>query len=84
MKWCVEDYNVHVEPCKSPRNAIKYVTKEDPNPLLKNVNAEECSFHKKMMDWIKANPEYDLFDPFICSRPNFYKLITMVSDILKN
>ncbi|CAF0837382.1 unnamed protein product [Brachionus calyciflorus] len=77
MQWCVSDYNAHIEPCKSPRNAIKYVTKEDQRPLLKNINSEECAFHKKMMDWIKTNPTYYFYDPFICSRPNLYKLITM-------
>ncbi|CAF1028365.1 unnamed protein product [Brachionus calyciflorus] len=84
MKWCAEEFVSNIEPCKSPRNAIKYVTKEDPNPILKNINADECSFHKRMMDWIKANPEYDLFDPFISARPNYYKLITMAhSDYYK-
>jgi hypothetical protein len=78
MNWCAEQFVSNIEPCKSPRNAIKYVTKEDPNPILKNINSDECSFHKKMMDWIKANPEYDLYDPFISARPNYYKLITMV------
>lgn len=79
MDWCASGFNSNIEACKSSRNAIIYVTKEDTNPLLKNINPEECAFHKKMMDWIKANPEFNIYDPFICSRPNLYKLITMVN-----
>lgn len=78
MNWCADGYQSNIESCKSSKNAIIYCTKEDSNPILKNINQDECSFYKKLIDWIKANPEFNYYDPFICSRPNFYKLIVLV------
>lgn len=84
MNWCSGGvYKSNIEACKSAKNAIIYCTKEDANPILKNINPDECAFYKKLIDWIKENPEFNYFDPFICSRPNLYKMIVLVKLIKK-
>ena len=72
------EHGLHVTKVRSERNYLKYITKEDHNPLLKNINHKMLSFYFRAIEWASNTLEYKEADPFILAHPQFYNLLKHV------
>lgn len=66
---------VNIQVCKSRRNTLKYVTKEDECPLF-NCSESELSFAYRARAWAKRTPLFRFYDPFVLEYPQYYRLLS--------
>ena len=64
--------HLDVQPCRSKRNALKYISKEDKH-LYFNCKVSDLNFYYRCFDWCRHAPIYRRTDPFVvqhrfCSR----------------
>jgi len=69
---------VLVEKCKSQKSWIKYITKEDSQPLLKGVDIRALSFYCLAIDWARNTPQFKFSDPFVLNHPQYFRLLEYV------
>lgn len=77
-------HGIHVTKVKSERNYLKYITKEDHNPMLKNIETKKLSFYYRAVEWANNTPEYEAADPFVLSHPQYYNLLKQVHSSVHN
>lgn len=75
---------VDIQGCKSSRNTLKYITKEDFYPLIHNINKSQLSFGYQATDWANSITHYDPHHPFILSHPQYYKYLAEVYQSVKS
>lgn len=63
---------------KSESRVMRYVTKEDTLAIFKGIPTDQASMFLKLTEFIKENETFSFHNPFIASRPNYYKYIQMV------
>lgn len=63
---------IHVEPVRSFRNYMVYISKEDYKLCHQNVDVDSFSYQWRMMNFISRNHRYCLTDPFILGLPTQY------------
>lgn len=78
MRDIEREHGIHVTKVRSERNYLKYITKEDCNPLLKNISSKTLSFYMRAIEWAKNTPEYQAADPFILGHPQYHNLLKQV------
>lgn len=60
-----EDPALDIVACRSPRNVLVYITKEDVNCLIKNVDTRLLSFNYRCHEWAGRNIEFKVTHPFV-------------------
>lgn len=60
---------------RSRRNVLKYITKEDKEPLY-NVKLSDLHFYAQAYHWAKNTPVFKVSDPFVACRPNQYRYLS--------
>lgn len=65
----------HLEACRSPRNSIKYCTKEDENALLHGIELSHCHLYYQACKWVDRTARYRYDDPFVVARPQYYRFL---------
>ena len=75
-----EDFvgNIHVSKVRSEHTYLKYITKQDSHPLLKNIDTKKLSFFYRAIQWAKNTQKYEAADPFVLGNPQFYNLLKQV------
>lgn len=68
-------YHYNLQNCKSRRNTLKYITKEDSDPRTKNISKHELSFYVQAIKWIDSCEMFDHCDPFVASHPQYYRYL---------
>lgn len=53
-----------IQPLKSRRNTLKYITKEDRAPLT-NIKISDLSFNAQIYDWAKRTTRFDMTNWFV-------------------
>lgn len=69
---------VLIEKCKSQKSWIKYITKEDSEPLLKGVDIRALSFYCLAIEWARNTPQFKFSDPFVLNHPQYFRLLEYV------
>lgn len=77
VKACVPPFGgtINVQHCRSRRNVLKYVTKEDERPLF-NCAASELSFSYRARTWARNTQTFRYYDPFVLEYPQYYRLLS--------
>jgi hypothetical protein len=65
---------VNIQSCKSKRNWLKYISKEDDYPLH-NVPVSKLSFRAQALHWGRSCIEFSLLDPFVVQYRHMYKYL---------
>jgi hypothetical protein len=65
---------VNVQCCKSRRNVLRYITKEDQSPLF-NCRSSELSFAYRANVWCRSTLSWSYKDPFVLEHPQYYRLL---------
>ena len=55
---------IDVQPCKSKKSWLKYITKEDDDPYF-NVKVSDLHFRYRTMHWCRGNRRLDIAHPFV-------------------
>lgn len=66
--------NFDLQIAKSPRNILKYITKEDNKPLT-NVSTDQLNFNCQIYNWAENTQHFNHTDPFIVKHRNYYNYI---------
>lgn len=66
--------SVNVQKCKSERNALKYVTKEDKNAYF-NVSVDHLSFYYRLHYWGRNTVHFRHDDPFVVEHKHLYRYL---------
>jgi hypothetical protein len=66
--------SLDVQPCRSSRNWLKYITKEDEEPLF-NCPVDRLSFSFRAKFWASNTPTFSYRDPFVLEHWNKYKFL---------
>lgn len=69
---------IHITKVRSERNYLKYITKSDREPMIKNIDPQKLSFFYQANQWAKHTPQYDPADAFILNHPQYYNLLKQV------
>lgn len=69
---------LHIESCRSEKTWLKYITKQDADPLVKGIEFDKLSFYCKAIQWARNTRTFDVKDPFVMGYPQFYKLLELV------
>ena len=64
-------YYVAVVKCE--RAYLKYITKFDVEPMMKNIIVSHLSFQCQTKQWAMNTTEFKIEDPFVLSNPQYYK-----------
>ena len=70
-----EGESIRVEPMRSTRTWLIYITKEDESPLFKNVDEGVFSMSYKVMKYIRENREFCSYHVFVRTHMNMMKHI---------
>lgn len=63
-----------IQPCKSKKSVLKYITKEDPRPLF-NCPESCLSFAYRSRAWAKSTRTFSFADPFVLEHPNYHRIL---------
>lgn len=69
--------SIHISALRSTRSWLKYITKEDPTPAFRGVDASEFHFSYKMAAYIRQNRDYNPTDSFIRQHPNYGRITSV-------
>lgn len=58
------DSKLDLQPCRSKKTVLKYVSKEDTD-LLTNVSIDKLHFNYRIYNWAKNNPVFSYLHPFV-------------------
>lgn len=67
--------SIHISTLRNAKHWIKYITKEDTHPMVKNV--DKGTFHQsyKIHEYIRNHEVYNTTDPFIRQNPSLVNII---------
>lgn len=65
------DCNYDIQPCRSSRNTLKYISKEDKH-LLTNVSTSKLSFNYQLFIWAEKTETFSFTDPFVVNNHQKY------------
>lgn len=68
------DSTVNVQVCRSRRNVLKYITKEDEEVFF-NCRESELSFYYRSHAWARRTPAFRFGDSFVMEHPQYYRLL---------
>jgi hypothetical protein len=70
-----DDIGFDLQPCRSRQNCLKYITKEDGHPFMKNVRVSELAFNARVTHHVKTTykkvKKIDTADHFMISAGNY-------------
>lgn len=66
--------HIDVQRCKSKRNALKYITKEDRN-VYSNISPSKFHIQYRMYFWALNSSRFDFTDPFVVEHRNQYRFL---------
>ena len=64
--------NTYVAFIRDVRAYLKYITKFDYEPVLKNVSAEQLSFYCQSISWARHTSVFKIDDPYVLANPQYY------------
>lgn len=67
--------SIHLSALRNKRCWITYITKEDEEPLYKNVNVSGFHFNFKMRNYVKNNEIFNPLDTFVLTYVNYTNII---------
>jgi len=71
----VETYeSIHISTLRNAKHWIKYITKEDPYPLTKNIDTGMFHQSWKIHKYIRDNEHINSMDPFIRQNPSLLNI----------
>lgn len=73
---------IDVQPCRSKKSVLKYISKEDVN-LLTNIKVSSLHFNYRLYNWAKNTEVYSLLDPFVVEHRNCYRFVKQYFDDFK-
>jgi len=67
--------SIHISTLRNPKHWIKYITKEDTEPMYKGVDVG--GFHQawKVWNYVSRHPDFNPMDSFIRQNPSLTKII---------
>lgn len=76
VRDCVSwfESSINVQPVRSRRNVLKYVSKEDEKVYF-NCRIGELSFYYRSLDWARNTRSFRFMDPFVMEHPNYYRVL---------
>lgn len=74
LTLCWPDCRYDVQSCKSPRDAKRYVSKEDWY-LYTNVKTSSLHFNYQLHNWVTNTPSYRIDDPFVVANSYRYRFL---------
>ena len=79
---CCYDDAVHldVQPCRSKRNALIYVSKEDKN-LITNAKTSALHFNYRVYMWAKSVSVFQHTDPFVVQHLSLIHILYSTSTV---
>lgn len=63
-----------VQPCKSKKSVLKYITKEDKSPYS-NLRSSLFHFNYRVFKWANNAPVFRCTDDFVVEHRNYYKFL---------
>lgn len=69
------NYGYDLQVCKSRRNVLKYITKEDAEPMYKGIDINDFSFYLRALKWIDSKETFEFDDPFVAAHPQYYRYL---------
>lgn len=70
----ITEFGFNVQPCRSRKSVLKYITKEDAEPLF-NCSEAELSFAYRARAWARRTPTFRFSDPFVLEHTNKWKYL---------
>lgn len=76
------DCRVDCQPCRSKRNCLKYISKEDVN-LLTNIKVSSLNFNYQVYCWARSTDTFKFTDPFVVQHRFCYRYLKNYYDDFK-
>lgn len=83
LRCIYQGLSVDVQKCKSKRNTLKYITKEDKD-ALHNVSVDSLSFFYRLHYWGKHTNYFRFDDPFVVEHKHIYRYLQSAFYDIKN
>lgn len=64
VELVVDGLRFDIQPCRSRKSCLIYITKEDQDPLY-NCKLSELNLYARLVDWCKLNEQFQYDHPFI-------------------
>lgn len=64
-----------IQACRSTKTWVKYITKEDEEPVYMGISYSMFHFAYRSRRWAKETKEFSYRDPFVLQHTNQYKLL---------
>ena len=71
---------LNVSTVRSEKSVLRYVSKEDCEPLIKGICENQLSFYYRSIKWAANTPTFSVADPFVLNHPQYYKLLSDVHE----
>lgn len=71
-----------LQACRSKRNILKYITKEDNEPYF-NCSASKLNFYYQVHNWARNTKYFCFDDPFVVQHKNQYNYLSKVFKSIK-
>lgn len=69
-----DECGLNVQSCKSKRSCVKYITKEDVEPVT-NIKLSDLHFNVRVHNWCKKALKFDCTDPFVVEHRFCYRYL---------
>lgn len=76
------DCNFDLQSCRSKRNCLKYITKEDKNALF-NCKESSLNFYLRSILWARRTVQFKYSDPFVVEHSNRYKFLMALHEEIR-
>lgn len=73
---------VNIQPCRSKRSCVKYISKEDVG-LLTNIKVSDLNFNYQLYCWASSVDKFDFTDPFVVQHRFCYRFVKQYFDDFK-
>lgn len=81
---CTFSDHIDVQPCRSKKSCVKYISKEDLN-LVFNVKISDLHFNYRVFDWARSIAKFDHTHPFVTEHRFCYNFLAKYyKDFKKN
>lgn len=74
VQACFPDLRFDLQPVKSRRNVLKYITKEDCEPFT-NIKVSDLHFNVRVYEWAKYSETFSFTDPFVVEHRFCYRFL---------
>lgn len=70
----ITEFGCNVQPCRSRKSVLRYITKEDESPFF-NCSESELSFAYRARSWARRSPAFRFQDPFVLEHTNRWRFL---------